>query len=168
MDLRTERRMADACEGMGRIKTMSKAMLLIKKATMRTVCVLLAAISFVIACAPRCDHREALLAANANGSSVVWKYECSSTESIELRSVSGRKTTFFKFQSSGGISGCDGKSFSRAADISPTAVWTDPNVIRISIGVIGRVDRQLSEVDGVRVTYDIGELVSESCKNTAQ
>jgi hypothetical protein len=157
----------DECRRWGRMTTMSNATPLIHQIRRRNVCILLAVSSLVGACAPPCDRREDFLAADASGRSVVSKFDCTSTESVELRSETGRETTIFKYESSGGIAGCKGKTFPRATETSPTVNWSDSRVIRISIGVIGRVDRQLDEVDGVRVTYDIGSVISESCQNTA-
>jgi len=148
---------------MSRKTTVSNAKLLARKIRRRTAYFLIAVSNLVGACAPQCNQRVDFLATDGNGRSVVSKFYCTSTESVELRTASGRETNIFKYESSGGISGCKGKSFPRATETSSTANWIDPHVIRFSIGVIDRIDKQLDEVDGVRVTYDIGTVISGSC-----
>jgi hypothetical protein len=63
--------------------------------------------------------------------------------------------------------GCKWKVFPRAGEIAPTVSWSDPRVIKISIGVVYSVSQKLDEVDGVRVTYDIGTVISEVCPKIA-
>jgi hypothetical protein len=38
----------------------------------------------------------------------------------------------------------------------PSATWVTPNVLQISIGTVDGIGAQRTEVDGVRVVYDIG------------
>ena len=43
--------------------------------------------------------------------------------------------------------------------------WSNPAVIHISIGVVSSIAEKLDEVDGVHITYDIGTVISEACKD---
>ncbi len=56
--------------------------------------------------------------------------------------------------------------FSRAREGDTVTVdWSNPAVIHISIGVVSSIAEKLDEVDGVHITYDIGTVISEACKN---
>ena len=57
-----------------------------------------------------------------------------------------------------------GEDFSRAKKLSPTVTWSDPHLIHISIGIVYSIDRKLDNVDGVRVIYDIGTVLSDVCQ----
>jgi hypothetical protein len=63
--------------------------------------------------------------------------------------------------------GCKGKTFPRAKELSPTVTWSDPHLIHISIGIVYSIDRKLDNVDGVRVIYDIGTVLSDVCHANA-
>jgi hypothetical protein len=40
--------------------------------------------------------------------------------------------------------------------LEPAAAWISPRSLKLSIGTVGAILEQRSEVDGVQVTYDIG------------
>jgi len=111
-----------------------------------------------------------VLATDATGRSVRSEFEaCTSfgttlDETIELRFASGRSTTILKYEPSGGIVGCKGKIFPRARELEPTLDWSDPRVIHISIGVVYSIYQKVDEIDGVRVTYDIGTVIAAACR----
>jgi hypothetical protein len=134
----------------------------------RHISFLLAAGWFVVGCG-HCDREEKVLATDATGRSVISEFEaCTSVgttlaETIELRSASGHSMTIFKYEPSGGMVGCRWKMFPRARELEPSVDWSDRGVIHISIGVVGSIYRKVDEVDGLRVTYDIGTVISEAC-----
>lgn len=134
---------------------------------MRSAFTWLVAVSCIVACSPECVEREDLLASGAGGRSVVAKYDCSTHESIEMKSASGNKTTIFAYESSGGVSGCKGQDFGGATAETPVVTWNDPHVIHISIGLIYSIEEKLDEVDGVHITYDIGTILEEACADAA-
>src|SRR5271170_4410210 len=134
---------------------------------MRDLCVLITVVSCVAACSPPCNRRDEVLATDTSGRSIVWTRDCSTSESIEFKSPSGRKTTIIKYESSGGVVGCNGRTFSRATEISPAVTWHDPSVVHISNGIIHSIDQKLDEVDGVHVSYDVGTVLTEVCPQTA-
>jgi hypothetical protein len=62
------------------------------------------------------------------------------------------------------MAGCKWKMFPRASELEPSVDWSDRGVIHISIGVVSSIYRKVQEVDGLRVTYDIGTVISEACR----
>jgi hypothetical protein len=131
---------------------------------MRDVFAVLALAGCITACEPRCHSIERVLATGDDGRAVTSYLDCSTSETINLISASGRKTAIFKYESSGGAIGCKGKTYPRAKELSPTVTWSDPHLIHISIGIIYSIDRKLDNVDGVRVIYDIGTVLSDVCQ----
>jgi len=135
----------------------------------RHISFLLAAGWFVVGCG-HCDREDKVLATDATGRSVISEFEaCTSVgttlaETIELRSASGHSTTIFKYEPSGGMAGCKWKMSPRARELEPSVDWSDRGVIHISIGVVSSIYRKVDEVDGLRVTYDIGTVISEACQ----
>jgi hypothetical protein len=134
---------------------------------MRDVCLVLASVSCITACEPRCHSMEKILATSAGGRAVASYFDCSTSGTINLISASGRKTAIFKYELSGGVISCKGKTFSRANELLPTVTWSDPHLIQISIGIVGSIDRKLDNVDGLRVIYDIGTVLSDVCQASA-
>jgi hypothetical protein len=116
---------------------------------------------------PHCDREERILASDSLGRSIVSCFEaCTSLgtsieESIELRSASGKKMTILKYEPNGGIVGCRGKTFPENQELSVD--WSNASVIRISISVVSAISKMNDTVDGVRVTYDIGTVISRDC-----
>jgi hypothetical protein len=116
---------------------------------------------------PHCDREEKTLAADSLGRSIISCFEaCTSLgtsmeESIELKSVSGKKMPIIKYEPNGGIVGCRGKAFSRNQEVSVD--WSNASVIRISISVVSAISKINDTVDGVRVGYDIGTVISRDC-----
>jgi hypothetical protein len=56
--------------------------------------------------------------------------------------------------------------FPRAKEGNTVTVdWSNPAVIHISIGVVSSITEKLDEVDGVHITYDIGTVIAEACKD---
>jgi hypothetical protein len=45
----------------------------------------------------------------------------------------------------------------------PTADWTDPKIIHISIRVVRAIYQRVDTLDGIRLTYEIGPVSSKSC-----
>jgi hypothetical protein len=124
-----------------------------------------------VACSP-CDRWEEVLATDAQGRSVISELEaCTSigtslSETIELRSAHNRSATILKYAPGGGQAGCKWKMFPRAREGNTVKVdWSNPAVIHISIGVVSSIVEKIDEVDGVRVTYDIGTVISKACKD---
>lgn len=118
---------------------------------------------------PKCDRGEKVLARDTQGRSVVSVFEACTglgttmEESIELRSASGDRTAIFNYAPNGGIAGCKGKAFPPTA--GPTVDWSNPNVIHISLGVVDSIFQKLDVVDHIRITYEIGTVVSEVCRS---
>ncbi len=137
----------------------------------RYISSLLAVGWFVVGCG-HCDREERVLATDATGRSVISEFEaCTSfgttlAETIELRSPSGRSTTILTYAPNGGQAGCKWKMFPRAREGDTVTVdWSNPAVIHISIGVVSSIVEKLDQVDGVHITYDIGTVISQSCKD---
>jgi hypothetical protein len=116
---------------------------------------------------PHCDHDERTLATQSDGRSVVSLFEACTgfgttlTQSIELRSETGRRTTILEYQPSGGIVGCRGKAF--PTEQEPSVDWSNPQDIHISISVVYGISEKHDTVNGVHVTYDIGTVISREC-----
>jgi hypothetical protein len=116
---------------------------------------------------PHCDREEIVLATDGHGRSVVSVFAaCTSigtvlTESIELKTASGDKKTIFEYEPNGGMLGCRGRSFPATAE--PSADWSNPSVIHISVSVVSSIAHKLDLVDGIHVTYEIGPVLSEVC-----
>jgi hypothetical protein len=116
---------------------------------------------------PHCDREERILAADSLGRSIVSCFEaCTSLgtsmeESVELKSASGKKMTILKYEPNGGIVGCRGKTFPAKQELSVD--WSNGSVIHISISVVSSISKMNNIVDGVRVTYDIGTVISRDC-----
>ncbi len=116
---------------------------------------------------PHCDREEKILAADSLGRSIVSCFEaCTSLgtsieESVELKSASGKRMTILKYEPNGGIVGCRGKTFPANPELSVD--WSNASAIRISISVVSSISKMNNIVDGVRVTYDIGTVISRDC-----
>jgi hypothetical protein len=116
---------------------------------------------------PHCDREQRILATQPDGRSVVSYFAACTgvgttlTQSIELRSVTGRRTTIFEYEPSGGIVGCSGESF--PTEQEPSVDWSNPQDIHISISVVDGIFEKHDAVNGVRVTYDIGTVISRDC-----
>ena len=116
---------------------------------------------------PHCDHDEKTLATQSDGRSVVSLFEdCTGfgttlTQSIEVRSSTGRRTTILEYQPSGGIVGCRGKTF--PTEQEPSVDWSNPQDIHISISVVYGISEKHDTVNGVHVIYDIGTVISRDC-----
>src|ERR1700722_17777596 len=116
---------------------------------------------------PHCDREEKILATDSLGRSIVSCFEaCTSLgtsmeESVELKSASGKKMTILKYEPNGGIVGCRGKTFPAKQELSVD--WSNGSVIHISISVVSSISKMNNIVDGVRVTYDIGTVISRDC-----
>jgi hypothetical protein len=82
-------------------------------------------------------------------------------ESIQLESAYGVRKPIFKYEPNGGVIGCKGSTFPGV--VEPSIDWHDPGVIHISIAVVASIIEKHDELDGMRVTYDIGPVLSEVC-----
>ena len=116
---------------------------------------------------PRCDQYEQLFATDSHGRSIVSVIKVcgwlgsTMVESIQLKSGLWRRKTIFKYEPNGGVLGCKGRTFPGIAE--PSIDWRDPGVIHISIAVISGIIEKHDSVDGLRVTYEIGPVLSEVC-----
>jgi hypothetical protein len=134
---------------------------------MRDVFLVLALVGSIAACGSQCNSIDEVLAAGDDGRTVASYLDCSTSETINLISATGRKTTIFKYESSGGVIGCKGQTFPCARELWPTVTWSDPHLIHISIGIVYSIDKKLDYVDGVSVIYDIGTVLSDVCPASA-
>jgi hypothetical protein len=116
---------------------------------------------------PHCDREERILATQPDGRSVVSRFAACTrfgttlAQSIELRSATGRRTTILEYEPNGGIVGCGGDTF--PAQQEPSVEWGTPQDIHISISVVVGIFEKHDAVNGVRVTYDIGTVISRDC-----
>ena len=122
---------------------------------------------FVYLLWPRCEQYEKLLATDSHGRSVVSVIKvCGSlgstmVESIQLKSGFWERKTIFKYEPNGGVIGCKGRNFPGVAE--PSIDWRNPGVIHISIAVVASIIEKHDELDGMRVTYEIGPILSDIC-----
>jgi hypothetical protein len=116
---------------------------------------------------PHCDRDERVLATQSEGRSVVSCFAACTglgttmTQSIELRSARGERKTILEYEPNGGIVGCRGKTFPTQQE--PSVDWSNPQVIHISISVVGGIFEKHDAVNGVHVTCDIGTVISQDC-----
>jgi hypothetical protein len=117
---------------------------------------------------PQCDREERILATDSIGRSIVSCFEaCTSLgtsmeETVELKSASGKRMTILKYEPNPGIVGCRGKTFQRNQELSVD--WgKKKGVIHISVSVVSAISKMNDSVDGMRVTYDIGTVISRDC-----
>jgi hypothetical protein len=116
---------------------------------------------------PHCDREEKVLARNRDGQSVVSVFKACTglgteiSQSIQLVSATGKRTTFFVYEPNGGVIGCKGKTFPGVAE--PTAEWTDSNHIHIAIAVLSGIVEKHETVNGFRVIYDLGPELAKVC-----
>gem|GEM_PF-3888226 len=139
------------------------------RVSVRDLSCVLVVLSLVAACAP-CEQSQEILA-KSNGRSVVSKFEAcgqigtSLAASIVLRSASGHDKTIINYVPNGGQAGCKWNLFPRAREGDAVTVdWSNPAAIHILIGVVSSIADKHDEVDGVHITYDIGTVISEACK----
>jgi hypothetical protein len=122
---------------------------------------------FVYLLWPSCEQYEKLFATDAHGRTIVSVLEaCGSigttvVESIQLKSGFWERKTILKYEPNGGVIGCKGSTFPGV--VEPSIDWHDPGVIHISIAVVASIIEKHDELDGMRVTYDIGPVLSEVC-----
>jgi hypothetical protein len=107
-----------------------------------------------------CDRFDTPLAEISDGRSVVYRLEActiigtSVSESVDLVSPSGHHKTVFSFASAASFPSYDGIPVT--GPVGPSATWTAPRSLKISIGTVAAILEQRSEIDDVQVTYDIG------------
>jgi hypothetical protein len=112
-----------------------------------------------------CDRSETVLATGPGGEKLLDKFEActwfatSLDERIDLVSLSGSTETIFEFEPNPGIAGVpgpDGTILEAPGPMVPSASWTTPHSIKVSIGTVAAISRQQSRVQGYEVSYDIG------------
>jgi hypothetical protein len=122
--------------------------------------ILLAAVFWFAMFRNACDRFDTVLAKDADGRAVVYKFEACTTigtsvdARVDLVSASGDSTTIFRFSPADGYVSYRGNPVT--GSLEPSAEWLSPHSLKISIGTVAAVLDQRSEVEGVRVTYDIG------------
>ena len=106
-----------------------------------------------------CERVNSVLAQSGQGSSAVYNLEvCTNigtiiNASVDLVSSSGRRQTAFRFLPVYGLVKWRAGEVTGPAE--PSAAWISPHSLRISIGTIGTVLEQRTEVGEVHVTYDM-------------
>jgi hypothetical protein len=106
-----------------------------------------------------CDRFETVLATASDGKSVVYKYEACTAigttvdATVDLVTSKHRKT-IFRFDPAYGI--VSYHDIQVTAPLDPSAAWTSPNAVKISIGTVAAVSEERTKTDDVMVTYDIG------------
>ena len=100
-----------------------------------------------------CNRVETALARDGQGRSVMYVNACEQ-EWVDLVLPTGRRVNLLTFSPWGGELTHNGTTVN--GPFEPTASWESANELRISIGTVGRIEQRRTEVNGVRVTYDIG------------
>ena len=101
-----------------------------------------------------CDRLNTVLARGPEGRTVVSKLEActaigtSVTVYINLVSHSGKAETVFSYEPAYGMLGVPGP-------LQPSASWTSPHTLKISIGTVADIIKQRTDVDDLYVTYEI-------------
>ncbi len=106
-----------------------------------------------------CEHFDSVLARSSEGSAAVYTFElCTqmgtmANASVDVVSPSGRSETAFRFLPVYGLVKW------RAGDVvgsaEPSATWSSPDSLRLSIGTVGTILEERSQVGGTHVSYDI-------------
>lgn len=107
----------------------------------------------------KCDKWEHVLS-KKNGQAVLLVEEgCSgfvngAMMTIELRTPSGRKIEFFKYEDASWNAGYYGKT-------DPTVKWTDAKRLKISIGAVDYIHKKLGKAGDVDVEYAIEHVLGK-------
>jgi hypothetical protein len=108
-----------------------------------------------------CAEETRLLAKDSRGRSVVYEFEACTTigtevsASVDLISPSGEHKSIFRFSPADGYISYRGVPVKEP--LLPSATWTSPHTLTISIGTVAAILEQQSGIDDVTVTYEIGE-----------
>jgi hypothetical protein len=106
-----------------------------------------------------CERFSRVLARSSQGSSAVYSVEICRrigtiiNASVDVVSPSGRSETAFRFLPVYGLVRWRASEVIGPAE--PIANWTSPGSLRVSIGTVGTVLQQRSQVGATHVTYDI-------------
>jgi hypothetical protein len=107
-----------------------------------------------------CDRFDALLASGSDGRTVVYKFEACTTigttidASVDLVSHTGKRKTLFSFSPANGYVEATGP-------LEPSATWTSPHSLKITIGTVAAIFEQQTDVEDVHITYDLGRNLHE-------
>jgi hypothetical protein len=124
-----------------------------------TVIGLVAALT-LCSCRSPCQRSESSLATSSEDKSVVYVFEACTTigtttqARVVLASGPGRRNTIFRFAPADGYVRYHGVQVK--GPLQPSATWTSAHSLKISIGTVAAILEQRYEVDGVQVTYDVG------------
>jgi hypothetical protein len=72
---------------------------------------------------------------------------------VDVVSPNGDRQTVFSYSPADGIISYNGAQVTGSTE--PSATWTSRHSLQISIGTVAAVLEQRSEIEGVRITYDI-------------
>jgi hypothetical protein len=106
-----------------------------------------------------CAREEYVLARDPSGRVLNYKFEACTTigttvyEAVELVSPSGRRKTIFRFEPADGMIRYHGIYVT--GPLQPSATWTSPHSVKISIGTVADILEQRSQIGDVSVSYDI-------------
>ena len=109
--------------------------------------------------ADACERVNSVLAESGQGRYAVYRLEvCTNigtiiNASVDVVSSSGRRQTAFRFLPVYGLVKWRAGEVSGPAE--PSAAWISPHSLRISIGTVGTVLEQRTEIGDVHVTYDV-------------
>jgi hypothetical protein len=117
-----------------------------------------ATLKFMLVADP-CERVNNVLARSGQGGAAVYNLEvCTNigtivNASVDLGSSSGRRQTAFRFLPVYGL--VRWRTGEVTGPTEPSADWISPHSLRISIGTVGTVLEQRTEVGDVHVVYDI-------------
>ena len=100
-----------------------------------------------------CNRVETALARDGQGRLVLYVNACEQGW-VDLVSPTGHRVHLLTFSAWGGELTHNGRPVN--GPFEPTANWESANDLRISIGTVGKIEQQQTEVNGVHVTYHIG------------
>jgi hypothetical protein len=106
-----------------------------------------------------CDREEYVLAKGSSGRTLNYKFEACTAlgtnveEAVELVFPSGHRRVIFRFEPADGI--VSYKGIPVAGPLQPSATWTSPHSVKISIGTVADILEQQNQIDDVSVTYAI-------------
>ena len=122
---------------------------------------------FFILSGTRCDTWESVLSNQQKDHTVMLIEEgCSGfdnevTMTIALATPNGHKTTVFVWGDASSYVAFQGRT-------APAVDWPAPNRLRISIGAIADIQKQVDKVADITIEYDIGHVIYPQPQSTSR